>query len=126
MNDAALPAAPATADAPPPFCLEIEDGGEPAVVLCRGRLTSRYTDLLYSHVSPLLGSHKRVILDLSELSHMDSLGLGTLVRLYVASMSKGSSLELKNLGQKVRDLLILTNLLPTFTILGERNIRMGP
>ena len=55
---------------------------------------------------------------------MDSMGLGTLVRLYVHSKNKGCDLELRNLGQKIRDLLILTNLLPAFTVTGERNIRM--
>ena len=52
------------------------------------------------------------------------MGLGALVRIYVGSQTKGCSLELRHLGPKIRDLLILTNLLPAFTITGERNIRM--
>jgi anti-anti-sigma regulatory factor len=52
------------------------------------------------------------------------MGLGALVRIYVSSKTHGTSLELRNLGQKIRDLLILTNLLPAFTITGERDIRM--
>jgi len=55
---------------------------------------------------------------------MDSMGLGALVRIYVSSKTHGTNLELRNLGQKIRDLLILTNLLPAFTITGERDIRM--
>lgn len=110
--------------APKPFSLEIEDRGTTALVCCHGKLLAGYTDLLYLPVSQLLGTHKRVILDLSNLTHMDSMGLGALVRIYVAAKNRGTSLELHNLGQKIRDLLILTNLLPAFTITGERDIRM--
>ena len=38
--------------------------------------------------------YKRVILDLSDLKHTDSMGLGKLVRLYVSAKSDGCSLEL--------------------------------
>ena len=109
---------------PKPFYLEIDDRGAVAVVCCHGRLLAGYADLLYTPVSALLSTHKRIILDLSHLTQMDSMGLGALVRLYVAAKNKGCNLELRNLGQKVRDLLILTNLLPAFTVTGERNIRM--
>jgi anti-anti-sigma factor len=112
---------PATAK---PFTLEIEDSGATAIARCHGKLIAGYTDLLHVPVSHLLADHQRIVLDLSDLTHMDSMGLGALVRIYVASKNKGCALELRNLGLKVRDLLILTNLLPAFTITGERNIRM--
>jgi anti-anti-sigma regulatory factor len=47
------------------------------------------------------------------------MGLGTLVRLYVSSRSAGCSLELINLGKRVRELLGLTHLLSVFTVIGE-------
>jgi anti-anti-sigma factor len=110
--------------APPPFTLEVEDRGGTALVRCHGRLVAGITDLLYVPVSQLLPTHQRLILDLSDLTHMDSMGLGALVRLYVSARTKGCSLELLNLGKKVRELLIMTNLLPAFTIVGEHDIRM--
>jgi anti-anti-sigma factor len=55
---------------------------------------------------------------------MDSMGLGALVRIYVSARTKGCELELRHIGKKVRDLLIMTNLLPAFTIVGEHDIRM--
>ena len=109
---------------PKPFTLEIEDRGATALIRCHGKLIAGYADLLYVSVLQLLPTHQRVILDLSDLTQMDSTGLGTLVRIYVSAKSKGCELQLTNLGQKVRDLLILTNLLPAFTIIGERDIRM--
>jgi anti-anti-sigma factor len=107
-----------------PFTITIEEHGTTATVRCHGKLIVGYTDLLHVPVSHLLADHQRIILDLSDLTHMDSMGLGALVRIYVGAKSKGVTLELRNLGQKIRDLLILTNLLPAFTITGERNIRM--
>ena len=109
---------------PKPFTLEIDDRGLTAFVCCHGKLVAGFDDLLYIPVSQLLPTHKRVILDLSHLTHMDSMGLGALVRLYVSAKTKGCSLELRNLGRKVRELLIMTNLLPAFTVTGERDIRM--
>lgn len=109
---------------PPPFTIEIEDRGTTALVHCHGKLIAGHTDLLYLPVSALLPTHQRIILDLSHVTHMDSMGLGTLVRIYVSAKNRGTTLELRNLGQKIRDLLILTNLLPAFTTIGERDIRM--
>jgi anti-anti-sigma factor len=108
----------------PPFTLEIEDRGATAVVRCHGKLVWGVTELLYAPVSQLLPTHQRIILDLSGLTHMDSMGLGTLVRLYVSAQTRGCSLELRHIGKKVRELLIMTNLLPAFTAVGEHDIRM--
>ncbi|MEO7028280.1 MAG: STAS domain-containing protein [Acidobacteriaceae bacterium] len=107
-----------------PLTLIVEDKGATAVVLCQGKLVLGVTDLLYLPVSQLMSNHQSIVLDLAGLTHMDSIGLGTLVRLYVASKTRGCTLELRNLGKKVRDLLILTNLLPVFSIVGETRIWM--
>ena len=64
------------------------------------------------------------MLDLAELTHMDSLGIGTLVRLYVSGKSAGCALELANLGKPVRHLLGITHVLSVFGTVGENCIRM--
>ena len=55
---------------------------------------------------------------------MDSSGLGTLVRLYVSCKSAGCDLELINLGQRIRQLFEISNLLSVFTVVGEQGIRI--
>jgi anti-sigma B factor antagonist len=65
------------------------------------------------------------VLDFKELTHMDSMGIGTLVRLYVSCKAAGSVLELMNVGPSVRQLLGITHLLSVFQMIGENNIRMG-
>jgi anti-anti-sigma factor len=64
------------------------------------------------------------VLDLTDLTHMDSSGLGTVVRLYVSAKSAGCALELINLGARIRQLLGVTNLLSVFTSVCEHDIRM--
>ena len=109
---------------PPPLTLAIEIKSDTAIVRCQGKLLFGYTDLLYNPVSELIPNHTHIILDLAGLTQMDSMGLGALVRLYVRAKARGCTLELRNLGKKVRELLIMTNLLPVFSEIGERHIRM--
>lgn len=107
------------------FTVTVDHKCEPVVVRCRGRLVAGVTDRLQLTVSPLLPNSRRVVLDLAELTHMDSTGLGTLVRLYVSAKSKGCSLELYNMGKSVRQLLGITHLLSVFEEIGSSNIRCG-
>jgi anti-sigma B factor antagonist len=105
--------------------LEMEPKGSTVVVRCYGRLVADTNDLLYSRVRQLLPDAKRIVLDLTDLTRMDSMGLGTLVRLYVSARSAGCSLELMNLGKQVRILLGTAHLLSAFTIVGEHGIKMN-
>jgi anti-anti-sigma factor len=75
-------------------------------------------------VKQLIPNTKRIVLDLSDLKHTDSMGLGTLVRLYVTARRSGSQIELINLSRQVRELLGITNLLSVFEICGEQGIRL--
>jgi len=105
--------------------LAVDRKGDVAVVRCSGKLVAGVSDRLYREVSQLIPGPKRIVLDLKDLTHMDSMGLGTLVRLYVSCKSAGSVLELINMGTSVRQLLGITHLLSVFQTIGENNIRMG-
>jgi anti-sigma B factor antagonist len=105
--------------------LEVVRAGDAIVVKCNGRLVAGVNDVLYSRVSALIPETKRIVLDLTNLARVDSMGLGTLVRLYVSCRSAGCSLELVNLGKQVRQLLGTTHLISVFAIIGEHGIKMG-
>jgi len=110
--------------APAVLTLEVENCPDGvAIVRCHGKLVAGVTDVLVTGVRPLLQDHKRVVLDLSDLKHTDSMGLGALARLYVASKSAGCSLELMHLSQQIRNLLGITHLLDVFVIVGESGIK---
>lgn len=102
--------------------VEIERKGDAALVKLRGRLIAGVNEQVYSRVRPLFPDAKRVVIDLAEVTQMDSMGLGALVRLYVSAKNVGSSLELMHLGKRIRELLGITHLLDVFTIIGERGI----
>ena len=102
--------------------LEVERTGDIAVVRCSGRLVAGVNDFLYTKVSQLIPDTKRIVLDLTDLTHMDSMGVGTAVRLYVSAKSAGCDLSLINLGKKVRQILSVTNLLSVFAIVEEHDV----
>ena len=112
------------AAATPVFSFDVERKGTLAIVHCHGKLVSGVADRLYSTVSQLIPESKRIVLDLTDLSHMDSMGLGTVVRLYVSAKSAGCCLELVNLGKGIRHLLGVTNLLSVLTTMCENGIAL--
>src|SRR5271167_3947516 len=107
-----------------PLTLAVDRTGNAAVVRCSGKLVSAVNDLLYLQVKQLIPDCKRIVLDLKDLTHMDSMGLGTVVRLYVSCKSGSCDLELINLGKRIRQLLGVTNLLSVFTVVGETGIKI--
>ena len=104
--------------------VEVERAPGEAVVRLSGRLVAGVTDVLYLRSEGAHSQTKRIVLDLTDLTHMDSMGLGTLVRLYVSARAAGCDLELVNLGKRIRQLLGMTNLMSFFTIIGENDVRV--
>lgn len=104
------------------LAVEVERTGDMAVVRCHGRLMAG-DDVLYAAVKGLIPQCKRIVLDMTEMTLVDSMGLGLLVRLYVSARSAGCELQMVNLGKRVRDLLALTNLLSVFATVGEQGIK---
>jgi len=114
-----------TTAAEPVLTLEVQHCPEHTVIVrCHGRLIAGSTDVLTTAVHDLIPANKRIILNLAELKHTDSMGLGALVRLYVSAKSSGSSLELMHLSKQIQHLLGLTNMFSIFTIIGENGIRL--
>jgi anti-sigma B factor antagonist len=112
---------PAAADS---FALEVERKGSKALVHCHGRLVAGASKPLYDGVKPLIPDFKQIVLDLSDVKFVDSMGLGTLVRLYVSASGSGSRLELIHLGKQIRELLGITHLLSVLTTMSEQGITM--
>jgi anti-sigma B factor antagonist len=110
--------------APRHLTLNIERKDNMVIVRCHGQLISGLTDVLYSNVHTLIPASKRIVLDLSDITWMDSMGLGTLVGLYTSAKGAGCELQLLKIGQRVRELLGLTHLLDVFSIIGEHGVRL--
>lgn len=113
---------------PARFTIELEtrpDGPDSIVVAhCHGLLVAGVTDALQDQVKPLLAVHKHVILDLTELTRLDSMGLGSIVSLAVSAKRAGCRFELVNLGKQVRQLFSITNLFTLFEAAGDNTFRI--
>jgi len=59
---------------------------------------------------------KKILVNLSEVSYIDSSGLGELVAAYTAVKNAGGELKLLGLTSKVKDLLVITKLLTVFDV----------
>jgi anti-sigma B factor antagonist len=94
------------------------------VVKCSGRLTTESSAALKSHVQGLLPGAKRIIVDLGEVTRMDSAGLGAVVSVYVSAKKCKCALVLVNYNKSIRDLLGLANLLSIFEQCAEVDMRL--
>jgi len=88
-----------------------------AVVHCVGRIVfGEEAGALRDDLKKILTSSKRIVLDLSEVSYIDSGGLGTLVGVYSSARAAGADIKLAGLGQRVRDVLQITKLVTVFEV----------
>ena len=91
-----------------------ECSDDKCIVFCTGDLVANGCALLHQNVLALLPDNKLIVLDLTNMVWIDSMGLGTLVRLQVACKAAGSKLQLVNVRKQITELLSLTNLLGIF------------
>jgi len=64
----------------------------------------------------LAKGNKKILLNLAEVSYIDSSGIGELVSAYTAVSNQGGQLKLLNLTKKVHDLLQITKLYTVFDV----------
>ena len=75
------------------------------------------TSTLREKVKSLLGEGKKdIVLNLNNVTLIDSSGLGALVAAYSSAKSGGASLRLSNLGSRVDELLQITKLYTVFEV----------
>jgi anti-sigma B factor antagonist len=68
------------------------------------------------HVKDLLDESRQIVLDLGNVTRIDSSGLGTLVALFVSARKVGGDIKLANLGNHIREALRITRLVAVFEI----------
>jgi anti-anti-sigma factor len=94
-----------------PFGYELDMSGDTTTVKCRGRIVNETAPELKQLVKPMIPKCRRIVMDLTDVSFIDSSGLGTLVGLKVsAGAAAYCSLEFVNLSPRIRDLFHVTKL----------------
>jgi anti-sigma B factor antagonist len=87
------------------------------VVYCGGAiLWWEESTSLRLFVKDLLNKSRQIVLDLGDVTRIDSGGLGTLVALYISARNVGGDIKLANLGSRVNELLQITKLVTVFDV----------
>ena len=81
-----------------------------SIVTCSGRITSNTVSSLQNVVRGLLPRVKAIAIDLTDVTFMDSMGLGALVGLYISAKRAGTKLRVINLNQRIKELFTITHL----------------
>ncbi|HUK54208.1 MAG TPA: STAS domain-containing protein [Candidatus Binatia bacterium] len=94
------------------------DIGDTTVVDVSGRITlGEGSALMRTLVRQLLDQKRKfIVLNLADVSYIDSSGIGELVSSFTAVKKEGGELKLLNLTKKVHDLLLITKLFTVFDV----------
>ena len=89
-----------------------------AVVDMSGRITlGEGSVVLRDTIRDLIGKgQKKILLNLGDVTYIDSSGIGELVSAFTAVRREGGELKLLNLTKKVHDLLQITKLYTVFDV----------
>ena len=103
----------------PGLKLTLEEKAEETIIYCTGKITADSAEVFQSeirdHVIPMsrgkgVAVTNRIVLDLSNVSFVDSNGLGTLFTLWKAANAKACDLEIVNLSPRVEKLVSVARL----------------
>jgi anti-sigma B factor antagonist len=90
------------------------------VVDCSGRLVfGEESASLRDTVKKVVVQNPNVVLNMQEVSYIDSGGLGTLVSLFTTARTAGGAVKLARLSQRISDLLQVTKLLTVFEVFDD-------
>jgi anti-anti-sigma factor len=98
--------------------VELRKTGDVVVVDLKGKLTAGLGDqILRETIDELLAENwKKILLNLSEVSFMDSAGVGELVAGLRTAQRFGAQLKLLNASERVHSTLYMARLLPVFEL----------
>ena len=88
-----------------------------AIMTCHGRVMfGEEATALRDNLKEALKNTPRLVLNLSDVTYIDSGGLGTLVGVYSSARAAGADIKLTGLGQRLRDVLQITKLATVFQV----------
>ena len=89
--------------------------GSSLILDCEGKIVfGEETALLRHQVRDLLNEYQLIVLNLADVSYIDSAGVGTLVGLYASAENAGSKIAIAGLTGRVKDVLQITKLVTVF------------
>ena len=104
--------------------LRITPDPESTLVKCSGRLNFEISAEFKQEMRALVSQTKRIVLDLNEVTFMDSSGLGAIIGVYVTAKRTNCEVQLINLSKRVQELLGMAKVLSVFESCGQYGNRM--
>ena len=86
------------------------------VLALEGRIVlGEESNALREKVKSLLAAgQKKIVLNMADVTYIDSSGLGTMVALHTSAKSQGAAMKISNLGAKFQEILQVTKLVTVF------------
>ncbi|MCC6130790.1 MAG: STAS domain-containing protein [Acidobacteria bacterium] len=96
----------------------VRDAGDVKVLDLKGKITIGAGDLHMREAihQTLAGGAKKILINMKEVTTIDSTGVGELVGCYTTATNKGAKLRLANLPEKINDVLTVTQLITVFDV----------
>ncbi len=96
--------------------INVRETSDSVILDLNGRITlgEPLGELRDSIREALAGDRKNILLNLAEVTYIDSSGLGQLIGSYASVTSRGGQMKLLNLQKRVQDLMQVTKLLTVF------------
>ncbi len=94
------------------------DAGDVKIVELHGKITIGSGDLQMREAihTAITGGAMKLLVDMKDVSTIDSSGIGELVGCYTTATNKGAKLKLVNLPPKISDVLTVTQLITVFDV----------
>ena len=98
--------------------INVQEQGSVAVVKPAGKITTGSGDVnLREKIRSLLDGGKRaIVIDLSEVKHIDSGGIGEMVSAYTTAKNRGAVIKLASMPEKVLAIFQMTQLITVFDV----------
>jgi anti-sigma B factor antagonist len=97
----------------------VERGKVLVVYLTGAILFGDESSSLRKQVRDLLNKSNQIVLDLHDVSYIDSGGLGTLVALYASARKVGGEIKLSRLGPRANEVMQITKLMTIFDVFDD-------
>ena len=98
----------------PELTLRADKHADEVIVYGSGRITVGTSSLLQTTIRSLIPETKRITLDLTNVTYIDSTGIGSLVSVYLSANKAQCDFRVVNAQPRVRDLFDITKLRAVF------------
>jgi anti-sigma B factor antagonist len=107
--------------------IETRTVGDIKILDCSGKITlGEGTMTVRNTVRDVLkNGGKKIILNLGDVSYIDSSGIGELVSTFTTVVNQGGQLKLLNLTKKIHELLQITKLLTVFQVFDSESVAIA-